>query len=187
MLRIHRILPVPAACLTLMLAGAVAAQDVDGGGAGGDDANGDPSYISVGAGWYDLLEQDDEAADLRLEYRHGRRFWLFKPWAGLELTSDGGLWLGGGPLIDLYLGRRLVLTASTGVGAYEDGSGKNLGGTVEFRSQAEIAWRFDDRSRLGLAFGHISNAGIGDDNPGTEILTLYYHVPIGSVTRVLGE
>lgn len=186
-MRIHAILAVLAASLTMALANPAPAQEAGGGGMDGDEGRGDPAYLSLGAGWFDIAAQDDEAADLRLEYRHGRRFWLFKPWAGLELTSDGGLWVGGGPLIDIHLGRRLVLTGSTGVGAYEDGSGKNLGATVEFRSQAEIAWRFDDRSRLGLAFGHISNAGLGDSNPGTEVLTLYYHVPIASVSRVLGE
>ncbi len=36
-------------------------------------------------------------------------------------------------------------------------------------------------SRLGLAFGHISNAGLDDDNPGTEILNLYYHIPVGNL------
>lgn len=147
----------------------------------------DPSYLSLGAGWFDVNEQDDEAADFRLEYRDRRGLWLFKPWAGLELTSDGGLWAGGGPLIDLHLGERLVLTGSFGVGAYEDGDGKPLGATTEFRSQAEVAWRFQDRSRLALAFSHISNAGLGDDNPGTEILTLYYHVPVSRLTQALGQ
>ena len=49
---------------------------------------------------------------------------------------------------------------------------------MEFRSTIELGYRFDDRSRLSLAFGHLSNAGIGDSNPGTEVLTLYYHLPI---------
>ena len=49
---------------------------------------------------------------------------------------------------------------------------------LEFRSQIELATRFDDRSRLGLAFSHISNASVGERNPGTEILTLTYMVPV---------
>jgi hypothetical protein len=31
---------------------------------------------------------------------------------------------------------------------------------------------------LSLAFGHISNASIGTDNPGVEILNLYYSLPL---------
>jgi hypothetical protein len=32
---------------------------------------------------------------------------------------------------------------------------------------------------LGVAISHLSNAGIGDRNPGTEIATLYYSLPLG--------
>ena len=56
-------------------------------------------------------------------------------------------------------------------------NGKELGGTLEFRTGAELAWRFDDYSRLGLALHHISNASIYDSNPGTEMLVLTYSVP----------
>ncbi|MBO6784517.1 MAG: acyloxyacyl hydrolase, partial [Alphaproteobacteria bacterium] len=61
---------------------------------------------------------------------------------------------------------------------YADGNGKDLGHTIEFRSQLEIGYRFDDRSRLSFAVSHISNASLGDSNPGTEIATIYYHIPI---------
>jgi hypothetical protein len=72
----------------------------------------------------------------------------------------------------------LVLTPSFGAGLYADGGGKELGHAVEFRSQIEIAYRFDNRARLGLAFSHISNASIGDKNPGVEVLNVYYSLPL---------
>ncbi|WP_161958755.1 acyloxyacyl hydrolase [Ferruginivarius sediminum] len=173
--------------LAMLIAGLWAGRSVAQEADGSMKENADPAYLSVGAGWYDLVDGEDEAADFRLEYRHDEGIWLVKPWAGLELTGDGGLWAGGGALIDVDLGKHIVLTGATGVGAYEEGSGKDLGSTLEFRSQAEVAWRFDDRSRLALAFSHISNAGIGDDNPGTEIVTLYYHLPIGRLSQALGQ
>jgi len=46
----------------------------------------------------------------------------------------------------------------------------------------EVAYRFDDRSRLGLSISHYSNAGLGDDNPGTESLMLNYSVPLKKIT-----
>ena len=49
---------------------------------------------------------------------------------------------------------------------------------VEFRSQVELGYQFENQSRLSLAFSHISNAELGDDNPGTEVLNLYYHLPL---------
>jgi hypothetical protein len=53
-----------------------------------------------------------------------------------------------------------------------------MGSTVEFRTQVEIARRFQTGSRLGFAFSHISNANLDDTNPGTEILSLYYAIPL---------
>ncbi len=143
-----------------------------------------PSFISLGAGFYDVYHRDHDAADFRIEYRHGEKFLFLKPWAGIEATSDGSVWGGGGVLLDVYFGQRIVVTGSIGAGGYAEGNGKDLVNVIEFRSQVEIAYRFDDRSRLGLAFSHISNASIGDDNPGVEIVSLYYSIPI---ERIAGE
>ena len=55
---------------------------------------------------------------------------------------------------------------------------------LEFRSQIEFAYRFDDRSRLGLAVSHMSNASIANENPGTESAILYYSVPL---SRIFGN
>ncbi len=138
----------------------------------------DPSYLVGGIGAFDLVQDDDQAIDFRLEYRHGTGLWIIKPWIGVEGTSDGAIYGVGGLLADINLGRRIVITPSIGVGAYSEGDGKDLGHTVEFRSQIELAYRFDNRSRVGVAFSHISNAGIGDENPGTEILNVYYALPL---------
>lgn len=138
---------------------------------------GDPSFVSAGIGYFDV-DGSHGAADFRLEYRSGQPFFFLKPWLGLEATSDGAVGAFAGVLVDIYLGERVVLTPSTGVGLWEHGSGKDLGSTIEFRSTIELAYRFDDRSRLGVAFGHISNAGIDSRNPGANIATVYYSLPL---------
>ena len=138
----------------------------------------DPSFLTFGAGYYDINKQDDTAVDFRLEYRHGEKFWIFKPWVGVEATSDGAFYGAAGILIDVFLGDRVVLTPSFGAGYYADGDGKDLGHEIEFRSQIELGYRFDNRARLSLAFSHISNASIGDENPGVEILNVYYSLPL---------
>jgi hypothetical protein len=139
---------------------------------------GDPALLALGMGYYDINLRDDEAADFRLEYRSDLALWIVRPWAGLEVTSDGAVYGLGGVLADIDLGPRFRLTPSIGAGLYHDGDGKDLGHAVEFRSQVELSYRFEGGRRLGLAFGHISNASLGDDNPGTEILTLYYMIPL---------
>jgi lipid A 3-O-deacylase len=137
----------------------------------------DPSFLALGAGAFDLLH-DDIAGEARIEYRSGYKiFGVLKPFIGGMVTTESAFYGFGGFGIDIYFGPRWVLTPSAAVGAFTKGSGKDLGSTVEFRTGAELAYRFDDRSRLGLAFHHLSNAGISTHNPGTESLMLMYSLP----------
>lgn len=142
----------------------------------------DPAFLNLGAGYYDIND-DEEAGEFRAEYWSDWRLLLFKPFVGVSATTDRAVYGYLGLRMDLYFGRRWMLIPSAAVGAYEDGDGKDLGHTIEFRTGAEIAYRFDDRSRLGIAFHHISNADLGDKNPGTEILTLNYAIPINKIIR----
>lgn len=141
----------------------------------------DPDFIAVGAGVYDVLH-NYTTEQARVEYRFGERFWFIKPVVGGLVTGDKSVMGYAGIRIDLYFGSRWVLTPNGVIGGWSRGDGKNLGSTVEFKTGAELAYRFDDRSRLGLAFDHISNAGIGKHNPGTESLMVLYSIPIGSLT-----
>ena len=143
-----------------------------------------PALLAFGAGYYDFAKRSDTAVDLRVEYRSGLDRRKFRPWLGLEVTTDGAVYGVGGLLVDLELDPHWILTPNAGVGAYFDGGGKELGSKLEFRLQAELAYRFEDESRLALAFSHISNARIGGNNPGTEILTLYYMIPL---ERIFGK
>src|SRR5262249_9640724 len=111
--------------------------------------------------------------------RSDAKLWIFKPMAGFMATSDGAAYGYFGPLVDVYFGRRIVLTGMTAFGAYYHGDGLDLGSWVEVRSGLELPYPFDDRSRLGMSFHHISNANIGDKNPGTEILGVFYAIPLG--------
>ena len=138
----------------------------------------EPDFLSVGAGYYDLFD-DQAAGEARLEYRFDeeRRLWVFTPFGGVMATTDAATYGYAGIGVDVFFGPRWVATPTFAAGIYGNGDGKDLGNAVEFRSGLEVAYRFDDRSRLGLSFTHISNAGIGDRNPGVESLVLMYSVP----------
>lgn len=142
----------------------------------------DPDFLSFGAGYYDFNRQKDEGAEFRLEYRSDWKLWHFKPFVAAAGTSTGQGFIGAGILIDVFFGRRFVVTPSFAPHYwFGDDDKLDLGHEVEFRSQIEFAYRFDDRSRLGLAISHYSNAGLGDENPGTETATLYYSVPFDTI------
>ena len=89
-------------------------------------------------------------------------------------TTDAAFYAYAGLYTDFYFGKRVVLSPSFSIGGFHEGEGKDLGGEFLFRTGGEIAWRFDDWSRLGIAYHQISNFGIYDDNPGTEILVITY-------------
>jgi lipid A 3-O-deacylase len=148
-----------------------------------DDTDTNVNYISVGVGIWDISQDDDQATDLRVEYRSGESLiWEIKPWAGLEITTDGSIWGGGGILADFNIADNIYVIPSFGVGLYaQGGSGKDLGSPIEFRSQLEAGYQFQNDHRLGISLSHISNAHLDDKNPGAEIMNIYYHIPFGSI------
>lgn len=160
------ILSAMAATIMLLMAGTVFAEE----------PGGEPSFIRFGAGYYDIND-DREAAEFHVEYISGAKWWVFNPFAGMMATTDTALHAYAGIRLDVFMGRRFVITPSFAPGIYHDGDGKDLGHPVQFRSALEFAYRFDDRSRLGLSVYHLSNAGLDDNNPGTEVATLHYSFP----------
>ncbi|HEX6958835.1 MAG TPA: acyloxyacyl hydrolase [Ferrovibrio sp.] len=142
----------------------------------------DPAFLSLSAGYFDIIDGEHAGASAWAEYRHDKRFWIFKPMVGAMVASHGEMYGYAGVLVDIYFGRRWVLTPSFAPGLYwkgNSGDAKDLGNTIEFKSQLELSYRFDDRSRLGIAFNHMSNANLGEHNPGVENLMLTYSLPLG--------
>ena len=136
----------------------------------------EPDFFGFSAGGYDVND-NQTAAEFRVEYRSDLRFWKLVPFVGLAGTTDAAIYGFSGLGLDFYLGRRLVIQPNAAFVGYHAGNGKDLGGEFQFRTGGEIAWRFDNWSRLAIAFHHISNASIYKDNPGTELLVLTYSVP----------
>lgn len=138
-----------------------------------------PSYISLSAGYYNVLDKD-KAMDLRAEYRSGKSvvFEYMHPYAGLEITLDGSTWVGGGLLYNYSFSPGWYFTPSLGVGLYsQGGSERNLDWPIQFRTQLEVSYEFENQHRLGVGFSHMSNGSLGDTNPGAEVLAVYWHIP----------
>ncbi len=139
----------------------------------------DPDFLTVAVGAFDLVQDHDQAAEFRAEYRSDKKIWIVKPFIGVMGTTDSTFYGYGGFLTDIFFGRRWVLTPSLAAGYYDKGNGLDLGHELEFRSSIELSYRFDNRTRLGLSFYHLSNASIGSINPGTEVLSIVYSIPLG--------
>ena len=138
----------------------------------------DWSYLALGIGQYDVFQNDDTAVDFSVEYR-ARKFWILRPKLGAEFTTDGAVYGYGGLHFDIPLGTKFLFSFGSAVGYYEEGDGKDLGSEIEFKSVVELLYQFSNGPRVGLQLSHLSNAGIGDKNPGTEVLSLIYAFPLG--------
>jgi hypothetical protein len=123
-------------------------------------------------------ESFEAGFELRLEplALPGPRSWDLEliPVLGATYTSEGAAYGYVGGRVELWLAPRWLLTPSFGAGGYSVGRDTNLGHDLEFRSALELAYRLGDGARLGVAIYHLSNAGLGKLNPGSESLVLTY-------------
>ena len=52
---------------------------------------------------------------------------------------------------------------------------------LSFRSGGDIMYRFKNNVRVGVGVFHISNAGLGYRNPGSEQVILKYQIPFNEI------
>ena len=150
-----------------------------------------------GLGSYDIKfdgSSKNQATDFRYEFRSDKslfdigpkedNFFFIKPFFGVEYTSDSASYFLSGIYFEDNLGQLLegneskyFITPSFGAGLYDDGSGKKLGNDIQFRTSLELSYKLNNDRRIGISFSHISNANLGDKNPGVEILSVLYHIP----------
>jgi hypothetical protein len=112
------------------------------------------------------------------EYRFGDLLWIVAPFIGVMGTGRGAFYGYGGLGFDIVLAGRWIITPTAAIGYFGHGTGIDLGAHTEFRTGAEFNYRFDNLVRLGVGFYHMSNAGIGSQNPGAELVTLVLTVPL---------
>ena len=151
----------------------------------------------LGLGIYDIKfdgSEKNQAVDFRYEFRSDEsildigpeedNFFFLKPFYGIEYTNDSASYFLTGIYFEDNLGElfegdksKLYFTPSFGAGIYNDGSGKKLGNDIQFRTSFEVSYELKNKNRIGISFSHISNANLGDKNPGVEILSFSYHIP----------
>jgi lipid A 3-O-deacylase len=144
----------------------------------------DPARIAIGGGAFDVVPNTSSKkpgagpTGLALgEFRFGDVLWIVAPFVGAFGTGKGAFYGYGGLGFDINFFERYVLTPTAAVGYFTHGTGINLGAHTEFRTGAELAYRFENLTRLGVGFYHMSNAGIGEHNPGAELATIVLTMP----------
>ena len=87
------------------------------------------------------------------------------PVTGFLVTADTATYLYTGVQAEYNLGK-INLTPSFTPGLYGQGDGKDLGHLVEFKSELQLSFDLLKDSELGFSYNHISNASLGEKNPG---------------------
>ena len=126
--------------------------------------------FSVYTGIFDF--SDDGKRSTLIGFQHQNEnlnrdtlFGNLSPITGFLVTADNAGYIYTGVQAQYKLGA-LNLMPSCTPGIYHEGDGKDLGHLIEFKSELQISLDLSKTSELGVSYNHISNASLGDKNPG---------------------
>ena len=89
------------------------------------------------------------------------------PITGFMMTADSATYFYTGVQAEYKIGK-LNLIPSFSPGLYSMGDSKDLGSPLEFKSELQLSIDLLPGTTLGYSQSHLSNAGIGDKNPGAD-------------------
>ena len=126
--------------------------------------------LNVFTGMFDFSDDGKKSTLIGFEHQDenlNRDTFLgnLSPITGLLITADNAGYIYTGVQAQYKLGL-LNFTPSFTPGLYHDGDGKDLGHLIEFKSELQISLDLSKTSELGFSYNHISNASLGDKNPG---------------------
>jgi lipid A 3-O-deacylase len=131
--------------------------------------------MHLGMAYLDVSAQQGTEAGVEGAYRWGQPLvWRLHPQVGAAVFSDGSAYAYTGLALPLSLGARVSLVPSMGAGAFSEGEEVELGSVLEFRSALTLGVAVGRDHGVSLSLYHLSNAGLGDRNPGVEVLGLAY-------------
>ena len=95
------------------------------------------------------------------------------PITGGFITENSALYVYTGFEWNVDMGA-LTFTPSFAPGLYHKGDGKDLGHVLEFKSEVQLSYELSKSSSLGMSYNHVSNASLGDKNPGANSYMFNY-------------
>ena len=121
-------------------------------------------------GMFDFSDHKQASGLVGLQHQNEdlfRKSFLGKlsPITGGFLTEKSALYIYTGAQTEYNLGL-ITITPSFAPGYYNSGDGKDLGSALEFKSEIQMSFNLSDSTEFGMSYNHISNASLGDKNPG---------------------
>ncbi len=126
--------------------------------------------ISFHTGTFDFSDDGKRAGLFGFQHQNvslNRNSFLGKlsPITGFLLTEDNAGYIYTGVQAEYKIGK-LNITPSFTPGYYSKGDGKDLGHSLEFKSELQFSVDLFSSSQLGFSYNHLSNASLGSKNPG---------------------
>ena len=87
------------------------------------------------------------------------------PVTGFMMTARSSTYAYTGVQAQYKFGKLNIIPSFT-PGLYGEGNGKDLGHVIEFKSEVQLSLDLSSSSELGFSYNHISNASLGEKNPG---------------------
>ena len=115
---------------------------------------------------------DDKQAALLFGFQHQneslqRDSFLgnISPITGGFITENSAVYLYSGVEWNFDMGS-FEFTPSFAPGLYHKGDGKDLGHVLEFKTEVQLSYSSSEDTSFGVSYNHVSNASLGDKNPG---------------------
>ena len=128
------------------------------------------SGINFYTGMFDFSDDGKRATIYGIEHQNENLyrdtiFGRISPVTGAMITADSATYVYTGIETNYSLGI-LNVTPSFTPGWYRQGDGKDLGHPIEFKSEVQLSLDLSEGTNLGMSYNHVSNASLGDKNPG---------------------
>ena len=126
--------------------------------------------FSVYTGMFDFSDDGKKASLIGFQHQNenlNRDTFLgnLSPITGAMITADNASYFYTGVQAEYKIGS-LNITPSFAPGYYSQGDGKDLGHELEFKSEVQVSLDLPKDSQFGFSYNHLSNASLGDKNPG---------------------
>jgi len=134
------------------------------------DEKSNNTELNFFTGMFDFSDDKQAAGVFGLQHQNDdlfRNSFLGKlsPITGGFLTENNAFYLYTGAQAEYDLGL-FTITPSFAPGYYNSGDGKDLGSALEFKSEIQMSLNLSNSTEFGMSYNHISNASLGDKNPG---------------------
>ena len=121
-------------------------------------------------GMFDFSDHKQKAGIIGFQHQNDDLFresflGRLSPITGVFLTENNAFYVYTGAQAEYELGS-FTITPSFAPGYYSSGNGKDLGHVLEFKSEIQMSLNLSDTTEFGMSYNHISNASLGDKNPG---------------------